>query len=144
MSSLVLGNMSFKPSQWSELGSIYAHTFSSKAISLSHQHVFLKTTSSHWCPQFQGTTMVFTVDNPHSFFPLFIWLCWVFIALLGFLLLLSAGALHCGARASCCGGFPCEAHTAPGTWASAVAVCGLGGCGSRALELGHNGCGTWA
>ena len=35
-------------------------------------------------------------------------------------------------------------HTAPGTWASAVAVCGLGGSGSRALELGHNGCGTWA
>ena len=50
----------------------------------------------------------------------------------------------CGARASCCGGFSCEAHVAPGAWASAVAVCVLGACGSRTLELGRNGCGTWA
>ena len=49
--------------------------------------------SSHWGPQFQFNTMVFILAYPQSFFPLFIWLCWVFIALHGFLLLLSAGAL---------------------------------------------------
>ena len=113
--------------------------------SYSYQYVFLKTMSSHQCPQFQFNTMVFILAYPHSFpFFFFFWLCWVFIAFLGFFLLLSSGALHCGARASYWGCCSCEARTAPGTWASAVAVCRLSSWGLRALELGCSGCGTWA
>ena len=39
--------------------------------------------------------------------------------------------LCCGSQASHCSGFSCCRAHAPGTWASAVAVLGLGSCGSN-------------
>ena len=35
-------------------------------------------------------------------------------------------------------------HGLQGAWASAVAACGLGSCGSQVLERGVNNCATWA
>ena len=52
----------------------------------------------------------------------------LFLAVRG---LLIAVASRCGAQAL-------------GTWASVVVACGLGSCGSRALERGLSSCGTWA
>ena len=56
----------------------------------------------------------------------------------------SGGCSLVHVRASHCGGFsPCGAW-ALGTWASVVAVCGLGSCGSRALEPRLSSCGARA
>ena len=55
-----------------------------------------------------------------------------------------AGAtLHCGARASNCGGFSCFRGSAVGIWASVVVACGLSSCGSRAIERRRSSCGAW-
>ena len=56
-----------------------------------------------------------------------------------------AGAtLHCGARASHCGGFPCCGAWAIGTQASVVVARGLSSCGSWALECRLSSCGSRA
>ena len=52
--------------------------------------------------------------------------------------------LHCGARASHCGGFSCCGAWALGVWASVVAAHRLSSCGLRALELRLSCCGAWA
>ena len=52
--------------------------------------------------------------------------------------------LHCGARASHCGGFSCCGARALGVWVSVVAACGLSSCGSWALERRLSSCGVWA
>ena len=48
--------------------------------------------------------------------------------------------LCCGARASHCTGFSCGTAQALGAWASLVAECELGSCGSRAPEHGLRSC----
>ena len=56
----------------------------------------------------------------------------------------SAGVtLHCGVRASHCGGFSCCGARAVGTQASVVAALGLSSCGSRVLEHRLSSC-AWA
>ena len=61
----------------------------------------------------------------------------------GFLWLQPVGAtLHCGARASHCGGFSCCGAQALGTWASVVEARGLSSCGSQALERRLSSCGV--
>ena len=64
----------------------------------------------------------------------------------GFLQLWRAGAtLHCGARASHCGGFSCCGPWALGTWTLVVAAHGLSSCGAWALgRVGFSSCGTQA
>ena len=63
----------------------------------------------------------------------------------GFLQLWQAGAtLHCGVRASHCGGFSCCGARALGAWASVVVAFRLSSCGSRALEHRLSSCGAWA
>ena len=52
--------------------------------------------------------------------------------------------LHCGAWASHCRGFSCCRAWALGVRASVVVACGLGSCGSWALEHSLSSCGTWA
>ena len=52
--------------------------------------------------------------------------------------------LHCGARASHCGGFSCCGAQALGAWASVVAARRLSSCGSRALEHRLSSCGARA
>ena len=52
--------------------------------------------------------------------------------------------LHCGARASYCGGFFCCRAQALGTRASVVVARGLSSCGSWALERRLSSCGAWA
>ena len=59
-------------------------------------------------------------------------------------LLIAVASLHCGARASHCGGFSCCGARALGMWASVVVACGLSSCGSRALEYRLSSCGAWA
>ena len=59
-------------------------------------------------------------------------------------LFLAALGLHCGARASHCGGLSCFAARALGMWASVVVAHGLSSCGSRALERRLCSCGAWA
>ena len=64
---------------------------------------------------------------------------------MGFLQLRRAGAtLHCGARASHCGGFSCCGAQALGAWASVVVAHRLSNCGSRALERRLSSCGAQA
>ena len=67
------------------------------------------------------------------FIYIYFWLRWVFIAVCGLSLVVASGAaLHCGARASHCGGFSrCRAR-APGAWASVVVACRLSSCGTQA------------
>ena len=78
-------------------------------------------------------------------FILFFWLCWVFVAVHGLLLLWRAGAtLHCGAWASHGRGFSCCRERALGTRASVVVARGLSSCGSRALERRLSSCGALA
>ena len=82
-----------------------------------------------------------------NLFYLFIFLGCVGSSLLraGFLQLRQAGAtLHCGARASHCGGFSCCGAQALGTRASVVVARGLSSCGSQALEHRVSSCGAWA
>ena len=56
-----------------------------------------------------------------------------------------AGAtLHCGVRASHCGGFSCCGARALGVQASVVVACGLSSCGSWALEGRLSSCGARA
>ena len=63
----------------------------------------------------------------------------------GFLQLRRAGAtLHCGARASHCGGISCCRARALGTQASVVVAHGLSSCGLWAVECRLSSCGTWA
>ena len=63
----------------------------------------------------------------------------------GFLQLQREGAtLHCGVRASHCGGFSCCAARALGAWASVIVARGLSSCGSRALERRLSSCGSQA
>ena len=62
----------------------------------------------------------------------------------GFLWLWQAGALHCGAQASHCGGFSCCRTWALGARASVVVAHGLSSCGSRALERRLSSCGLRA
>ena len=63
----------------------------------------------------------------------------------GFLWLRRAVAtLHCGVRASHCGGFSCCGAWALGARASVVAARGLSSCGSQALERRVSSCGTQA
>ena len=63
----------------------------------------------------------------------------------GFLQLRRAGAtLHCGARASHCGGFSCCRTWALGMRTSIVMVHGLSSCGAQALQHRLSSCGTWA
>ena len=52
--------------------------------------------------------------------------------------------LHCGARASHCGGFSCCRARALGMRASVVVSCKLSSCGSRALEHRLSSCGSRA
>ena len=52
--------------------------------------------------------------------------------------------LHCGARASHCGGFSCCGAWALGMLATVVRVRGLSSCGSQALEHKLSSCGAWA
>ena len=52
--------------------------------------------------------------------------------------------LHCGARASHCGGFSCFRAWALGARASVVVARGLSSCGSQALERRLSSCGTRA
>ena len=52
--------------------------------------------------------------------------------------------LHCGARASHCGGFSCCGARALGTWASVVVAHGLQRAGSVAVAHRLSSCGTWA
>ena len=68
-----------------------------------------------------------------SFLPSF-FLRWVFVAVrMGFLQLWQAGAtLHCGARASHCGGFSC-------CGARALGCTGFSSCGTQAQQLWHMG-----
>ena len=62
------------------------------------------------------------------------WLRWVFVAVHRLSLVAASGAtLHCGVRASHCGGFSCCGAQALGPWASVVAAHGLGSCGSWLL-----------
>ena len=76
---------------------------------------------------------------------IYFWLCWVFIAVHRLSLVAASGAtLHCGARASHCGGFSCCRARALGAQASVVVACGLSSCGSRALEHRLSSCGAWA
>ena len=64
----------------------------------------------------------------------------LFLAVLGLLLLLvgfslvvvSRATLHCGARASHCGGLSCCGARALGAQASVIVAHGLSSCGSRA------------
>ena len=59
-------------------------------------------------------------------------------------LFMAALGLHCGARASHCGGFSCCRARALGTLASVVVAHGLSSCGSRALERRLSSCGAQA
>ena len=69
----------------------------------------------------------------------------MFIAVRGLSLVVARGAtLHCGARASHCGGFSCCGARAPGVRASVVVARGLSRCGSQALDHRLSTCGTWA
>ena len=52
--------------------------------------------------------------------------------------------LHCGGRASHCGGFSCCEARALGARASVVVAGGLSSCGSPGLELRLSSCGAWA
>ena len=52
--------------------------------------------------------------------------------------------LHCGVRASHCGGFSSCGAQGLGAWASEVVARGLSSCGSQALERRLSSCGTWA
>ena len=62
-----------------------------------------------------------------------------------FLQLRRAGTtLHCGVRASHCGGFPCCGARALDARASVVVACVLSSCGSQTLERRLSSCGTWA
>ena len=64
---------------------------------------------------------------------------------MGFLWLQRAGTtLHCGARASHCGGFSCCGAQALGAQASVVAAHGLSSCGMRSLERRLSSCGSRA
>ena len=68
-----------------------------------------------------------------------------FFGCAGVLYLWWAGAtLHCDARASHCGGFPCCGAWALGMRASVVAAHGLSSCGSQALECRLSSCGAQA
>ena len=61
------------------------------------------------------------------------WLSWVFVAVRGLSLGARAGAtLHCGVRASHCGGFFCCRARALGARASVVAARRLSSCGTQA------------
>ena len=59
-------------------------------------------------------------------------------------LFLAALGLHCGARASHCGGFSCCRARALGARASVVVAHGLSSCGSWALEHRLSSCGARA
>ena len=56
----------------------------------------------------------------------------------------SGATLHCGARASHCGGLSCCAARVLGAQASVVVTHGLSSCGSRALQCRLSSCGAWA
>ena len=60
------------------------------------------------------------------------------------LVAVSGGTLHCGARASHCGGFSCCGALALGLQASVMVVHGLSSCGSQALERRLSSCGAQA
>ena len=76
---------------------------------------------------------------------IYFWLHWVFVAACGLSLVVESGAaLHCGVRASHCGGFSCCGARALGTRASVVVACGLRSCGSQALERRVSSCGARA
>ena len=87
------------------------------------------------------------IETTHHF--LFIYL---FLAALGlrccvqaFLSLQRAGVtLHCGVRASHCGGFSCCRAWALGAVDSAVVARRLSSCGLQALKCRLSSCGTWA
>ena len=83
---------------------------------------------------------------PFTFFCVCVWLHWVFLAVHGLSLVVASGAtLHCGARASHCGGFSCCRARPLGVRASVVAACGLSRCGTRALEsASFSNCSAWA
>ena len=71
-----------------------------------------------------------TTDNWAIF-----WLCWIFIAMHGFSLVVASGGYSSlRRRGFSLSGFSCCRTQALGTQASLVALCGLSSCGSRALE----------
>ena len=94
----------------------------------------------------------FIFDVAFFLFLLFYFIYLLFLAALGlcccmpaFLWLQRVGAtLHCGSRASHCGGFSCCRVWALGARASVVVACGLSSCGSWALERRLSSCGTGA
>ena len=57
---------------------------------------------------------------------------------------MAALGLHCGVRASHCGGFSCCGAGALGSQASVVVAHGLSSCGLWALECRLSSCGAWA
>ena len=78
------------------------------------------------------------------FFLIYFWLRWVFVAARGLSLVAASGAtLHCGARASHCGGFSCCRAWALGTQASVVVTHRLNSCGLWALKRRLSSCGAW-
>ena len=75
-------------------------------------------------------TLCFIFNNSATFFLMnlliYFWLRWVFVAAHGLSLVAVSGAtLHCGARASHCGGFSCCGAGALGVRASVVVARGL-------------------
>ena len=52
--------------------------------------------------------------------------------------------VHCGARASHCGGFSCCGAWALGAWASVVVARKISSCGLQALERRLSSCGARA
>ena len=77
-----------------------------------------------------GITESDTTDNWAIF-----WLCWIFIAMHGFSLVVASGGYSSlRRRGFSLSGFSCCRTQALGTQASLVALCGLSSCGSRALE----------
>ena len=66
---------------------------------------------------------------------IYLWLCWVFVAVRGLSLVVASGgysSLWC--VASYCGGFSCCGAQALGAWASVAVARGLSSCGSQAVE----------
>ena len=68
----------------------------------------------------------------YLFIYIYFWLRWVFVAACRLSLVAVSATLHCGARASNCGGFSCCGAWALGVRASVVVAHGLSNCGARA------------
>ena len=82
----------------------------------------------------------------HFYFLIYLWLCWVFVAVLGlFSSCCEQGLLSdCGPQVSCSSGFSCCRAWALGNQASVASMRELSSCSSQALECWLSSCVEWA